>query len=88
MALENHQVEVEVRGEGETTVLVAALGQNLRELLIETGNSPYRGSFRSLNCQGLGVCGSCRVRVHEKGQWWSRRACQIRCIQRLQIELE
>jgi ferredoxin len=85
---EIQQIQVVVKQEEAVVTLTPKLGQNLRELLLEAGVSPYRGAFRSLNCQGLGVCGSCRVKVLENGQWWSRRACQIRCFQSLQIELE
>jgi ferredoxin len=79
---------VRVNDGERTRVLSAKVGKNLRELLLEGEASPYRGAFRTLNCQGLGVCGSCRVKVFENGEWWSRRACQIRCFQSLEIELE
>ncbi len=85
---ENPKIELRVlRPEGELT-LTPSLGENLRACLLAAGVSLYRGAFKSLNCQGMGVCGSCRVRVKEKGEWWSRRACQIRCFQSLEIELE
>lgn len=85
---ESRKIEVQVEGPQGPVTLRAELGENLRSLLLASGLSPYRGSFKALNCQGMGICGSCRVSVKENGQWWSRRACQIRCFQPLEIELE
>lgn len=82
------KIEVTVRTEAGAKIFTATLGQNLRALLLEKEITPYRGAYRAINCQGLGVCGSCRVKVREGDQWWSRRSCQIRCFQSFEIELE
>lgn len=82
------KIHVAASEPGTHRVLIVPLGMNLRKALLENGLTPYRGSFRKVNCQGLGVCGSCKVRVRENGEWWSRRSCQIRCFQDIEIELE
>lgn len=63
-------------------------GANLREVLLRKGLTPYTKFFKSMNCKGMGVCGSCRVAVRDNGTAWLRRSCQIRCFQDLEIELQ
>ena len=62
-------------------------GATLREVLLENACSPYRGKFRLSNCRGLGICGSCKIEVLENGQWWERRACQIRIYQDTKVRM-
>lgn len=81
-------VRLTIRRSGGAHVVEAAHGETLRAALLRHALSPYRGAFRSMNCKGLGVCGSCKVLVHENGSLWPRRSCQIRCFQDMQIELE
>ncbi len=83
-----HEVRINIKSSRGESVFSVAPGETLRSALIEHGLTPYRGPFQQLNCKGLGICGSCRVLVRENGQLWSRRSCQIRCFQDLEIELE
>lgn len=46
---------------GEKTRFWADVGQNLREAIIEAGNSPYTAITRNLNCGGNGICATCGV---------------------------
>ncbi len=62
-------------------------GVTLREALLDQGLSPYQGRFRKLNCRGLGVCGSCKVYQKENGQYWERRACQLKCFAPIEVKL-
>jgi ferredoxin len=39
------------------------LGANLRQVLNEKGMPPHNGTSKTLNCFGLGTCGTCAVRV-------------------------
>jgi ferredoxin len=38
-------------------------GAVLREVLLEAGESPHNGRADTLNCHGLGSCGTCAVEV-------------------------
>ena len=38
-------------------------GDNLRQVLLKKGLSPYNGAARWLNCKGLGTCGTCALEV-------------------------
>ena len=49
--------------EGKT--IEVAEGTNLRKALKKNGISPYIGKDRVLNCQGFGLCGTCRVEIVE-----------------------
>jgi len=81
------QIRVKERGNGFSQEFLAERGENLREVLLRVGRSPYRGMFHQFNCRGLGICGSCTVWCMEGGKYFPRRACQIRCFQDLEIEL-
>lgn len=73
---------------GDSRVIFAHHGETLRAALLRQDCSPYRGRFRKLNCGGMSVCGSCRVRVLEEGELWERRSCQVRCFQDFEIEVQ
>ncbi|NBX82440.1 hypothetical protein EBQ90_05050 [bacterium] len=36
----------------------------------------------------MGICGTCKVRVKENGEWWEKRSCQIQCFNPLEIQLK
>jgi ferredoxin len=38
-------------------------GANLRQVLLQNGVELYNGATSSLNCHGLGTCGTCAVQV-------------------------
>ncbi|MBI5217283.1 MAG: (2Fe-2S)-binding protein [Ignavibacteriae bacterium] len=38
-------------------------GENLRQVLLKNGISPYKGIEKALNCFGNGFCGTCRVEI-------------------------
>lgn len=38
-------------------------GANLRQVLLQNGIELYNGATSSLNCHGLGTCGTCAVQV-------------------------
>lgn len=38
-------------------------GELLRDILRDAGHSPYNGRAETLNCRGLGSCGTCAVGV-------------------------
>jgi ferredoxin len=40
-------------------------GANLREVLLQEGNSPYTWVTRRLNCGGRGICATCGVWIEE-----------------------
>lgn len=63
-------------------------GTNLRKALLEAGLSPYRGVFQGVNCGGLGVCGTCRVKIREGEALWDRLSCQIRLFQDIETHLQ
>lgn len=81
-------VTITVQTKGKTLELRAARGETLRQALLDEGCSPYQGYFRQFNCGGMGICGSCKVKQWENGEWWERRSCQIRCFQDLEIQVE
>ena len=83
-----NKVKISIHQGKKTQVIEVMSGTNLREALLSAGFSLYQGAFVQFNCRGFGVCGSCKVRRLERGQWWERRACQIRCFQNLEIQLE
>ena len=74
--------------EGQRHEILAVVGANLRTTLIENGLSPYIGSFNKLNCKGLGVCGTCKILVHDNDALWERRSCQIQCFHEMEIRLK
>ena len=82
----NYQITIIKNGKEEQLVVKA--GENLRLILLKHKASPYRGRFRTMNCRGMGVCGSCWVNVKENGELWRRRSCQIQCFQDLEIQLQ
>ncbi len=47
----------------EQKTIEVAEGTNLRKALRKAGISPYRGIDKLLNCQGNGLCGTCRVEI-------------------------
>ncbi|MEA5504583.1 2Fe-2S iron-sulfur cluster-binding protein [Halotia wernerae UHCC 0503] len=38
-------------------------GANLRQVLLQNGIDLYNGATKSVNCHGLGTCGTCAVQV-------------------------
>jgi len=82
------QVTVRVHAGGEVTVLSAAYGAILRQVLLENELSPYKETNRWLNCRGMGICGTCQVIVVKPDLKERERSCQIRCFRDLEIELE
>lgn len=72
----------------EPHIVEAPLGKRLREVLLDANLTPYRGRFQTMNCHGLGICGSCTVEVLESGEWWERRSCQIQCFSDMEIQLK
>lgn len=38
-------------------------GANLRDVLLDTGETPYNGTAHYLNCRGKAACGTCAVEV-------------------------
>ncbi|MGB3655969.1 MAG: 2Fe-2S iron-sulfur cluster binding domain-containing protein, partial [Rivularia sp. (in: cyanobacteria)] len=38
-------------------------GSNLRQVLLEHGVDVYNGNSKTINCRGLGTCGTCAVAV-------------------------
>jgi len=63
-------------------------GENLRQVLLREGLTPYRGNKNIFNCRGMGICGTCKILVLEKDEWWDRRSCQIQCFKNLEIQLK
>ena len=53
-------------------------GANLRKEALKQGVELYSGPYRYLNCRGMGLCCSCRVKVEEGAEnlsppgWWER----------------
>lgn len=41
-------------------------GANLRKALLENGIDLYNGQSKTINCRGLGSCGTCAVEVEGK----------------------
>jgi ferredoxin len=39
------------------------LGANLRQVLLQNGIAVYNGASATINCHGLGTCGTCAVQV-------------------------
>ncbi|NUP98295.1 MAG: (2Fe-2S)-binding protein [Armatimonadetes bacterium] len=54
-----------VRFEGSDQSMEVGKGANLRRSLLLHGHNPHRSLTRSLNCHGLGLCGTCWVEVLE-----------------------
>lgn len=82
-------VQIKVWGiDGESCEVTAKRGASLRETLLDAELTPYKGYFQTMNCHGLGLCGSCTVKVKENGEWWERRSCQIPCFRDLEIQLQ
>lgn len=52
-----------VRLDGTDKTIEVGKGANLRKALIMGGATPHRGLGRWLNCQGMGLCSACLVRV-------------------------
>jgi 2Fe-2S ferredoxin len=77
------------------------VGTNLRELALENGVDLYAFPSNLLNCRGLGLCGTCRVKVDDpralsartaadesKNGWEGpqfRLACQSRVLADVQV---
>ncbi|MBI3194524.1 MAG: (2Fe-2S)-binding protein [Ignavibacteriae bacterium] len=47
----------------EDKTIEVAEGENLRQVLLKNGISPYKGIEKALNCFGNGLCGTCRVEI-------------------------
>lgn len=54
-----------VRIEGSDQRIEVGKGANLRRSLQLHGITPHSGIERTLNCRGLGLCGTCWVEVTE-----------------------
>lgn len=50
-----------VKAQGKT--IECESGANLRQLLLKHGVEVYNGPAKTINCHGLGTCGTCAVRV-------------------------
>ena len=46
---------------------VRSEGTSLRDILLETGYTPYNGGANMINCYGMGTCGTCAVMVSGPG---------------------
>lgn len=66
----------------------AARGENLRQVLLKNGLTPYQGGRKIFNCRGMGICGTCKILVLENQEWWEKRSCQIQCFHNLEIQLK
>ena len=82
----NPEIDLRFR-DGSRKTLIAPSGSSLRDVLLENGFPPYVGKHLLVNCRGLGICGSCKVNVLEDGEWWERRACQLRVFSPLVVGL-
>ncbi len=71
------EVTVRVHASGKVTVLNAAYGAILRQVLLENELSPYQETNRWLNCRGMGICGTCQVVVRKPDLRERERSCQI-----------
>ena len=58
-------VPLTVRDRDERSELAIERGRNLRDVLVESGLSPYAAATRRLNCGGRGLCATCGVRIRE-----------------------
>lgn len=76
-------VPITVWRKGAAETLHAERGATLKSAL-RKGDVP----FPKYHCGGMGICGTCKVRVKEKGEWWERRSCQLRCFHAVEIEVE
>lgn len=47
----------------EGTTIECEEGQNLRDALLDAGESPHNGTSNYLNCGGHATCGTCAVEV-------------------------
>jgi ferredoxin len=50
-----------VRAEGKT--FECEVGANLRQVMLQHGVNVYNGAAKTVNCHGLGTCGTCAVQV-------------------------
>lgn len=82
------EIVLKVYTKNESYLLTAEKGENLRALLIRQNFSPHSGIYKTINCHGLGICGSCKIKIRESDSYWVRRSCQIRCFQSMEIALE
>lgn len=39
------------------------LGANLRQVMLDNGAAVYNGVAKTINCHGLGTCGTCAVEI-------------------------
>lgn len=76
------KIDVRTR-EGGIRVLICKRGDNLRKRLLRENLSPHQG----LSCSGMGVCGTCAVKLVGSDRSAIQRSCQIRCFRNLKIEL-
>eukprot|EP00898_Chlorokybus_atmophyticus_P003837 jgi/Chlat1/4454/Chrsp29S04402 len=58
-AKEEADLTIEYRGRQAA----AARGELLRTALLKAGLSPHNGAAQTINCRGLGTCGTCAVEV-------------------------
>ena len=52
-----------VKFEREGRSIEVPKGANLREVALKSGINVYKGINQVLNCQGHGLCGTCRVEI-------------------------
>ncbi len=50
-----------IKAEGKT--LTCEQGANLRQVLLDNGVNLYNGAASTINCHGLGTCGTCAVQI-------------------------
>jgi len=77
-------VPIIVWEKGVSRTVQAERGISLKQAINDSGASP----FSRYHCGGMGICGTCKVKVKENGEWWERRSCQLRCFHTMEIEVE
>lgn len=50
-----------IRAQGQT--ITCETGDNLRQVLLQHGVDVYNGAASTINCHGVGTCGTCAVAV-------------------------
>ncbi|MCL6433870.1 MAG: (2Fe-2S)-binding protein [Leptolyngbyaceae cyanobacterium HOT.MB2.61] len=50
-----------IRAQGKT--IECEIGANLRQVLLSNGVDVYNNAAKTINCHGLGTCGTCAVEV-------------------------
>eukprot|EP00607_Mallomonas_marina_P000227 CAMPEP_0182429198 /NCGR_PEP_ID=MMETSP1167-20130531/25587_1 /TAXON_ID=2988 /ORGANISM="Mallomonas Sp, Strain CCMP3275" /LENGTH=234 /DNA_ID=CAMNT_0024612579 /DNA_START=127 /DNA_END=828 /DNA_ORIENTATION=- len=73
------------RPTGETIILNALKGQNMRQALLESGLELYNGKGKFTNCGGGGSCGTCAVEVFA-ADWETRQEFESRRLKKYSKE--